>query len=109
MFYHVSDREMLEGYVVDIACLRKWLHRNVPEKARAHTRQCSLEGHCLESGFGLVDEAGNIALLDPEATPRIAEAVKQSSRDQGIRLRVERESRDSRGVTTKVEEIPDLC
>lgn len=43
--------ETLEGYVVDIACLRKWPRAEWASRAARHSRGCSLEGHCLESGY----------------------------------------------------------
>lgn len=99
------DPEVLESFVVDIACLRKWRRDEVPGKAAAHTRQCSLEGHCLESGFALVDEDGRIVLLEPSATLKVAETVQQSTRHEGIRLRVHRQEQDGSQETVSVQEI----
>lgn len=62
-------RETVEGYVIDIACLRKYPSSQWLERARVHTRQCAMMGHCVESGYALVDEGG-AALLGDEATSK---------------------------------------
>ena len=100
-----KDPETLEGYVVDIACLRRWRQNEVPDRARAHTRACALEGHCLESGFGLVDDQGRTALLGPDATLGIIEAVKESPHERGIRLCVVRGAEDGKLKTLSIAEI----
>ncbi|MGB3760721.1 MAG: hypothetical protein WBA07_30845 [Rivularia sp. (in: cyanobacteria)] len=63
--------ETLQGYVVDIICIRKYPQNETVERARAHKRDCALAGHCAESGFGLIDEEGKVALLDPKATLQV--------------------------------------
>lgn len=76
------------------------------ERARAHKRDCGLEGHCTESGYGLVDAEGRIALLDPKATPLVLNALHCNDQDHGIKLRVKREMQaDGEMKTTKVEEV----
>lgn len=97
--------ETLQGYVVDIACLRKYPKQELINKARAHTRTCSLVGHCAESGFGLVTEEGYTTLLDPKATPSILDAVRQSDKGKGIRLEVKRTLEEGEMVTESVKEI----
>ena len=86
--------ETLEGYVVDIACLRKYPRAEWDARARVHTRQCALMGHCVESGYGLVSD-GTVALLDHDATPFVVDALHQSTQNAGIRLRVTRRWTDS--------------
>lgn len=61
--------ETLDGDVVDIACVRKYARSSLAERAREHTRECALMGHCVESGYALVAVNGQVALLDSEATP----------------------------------------
>lgn len=73
-----NQTENLEGYVVDIICLRKYPQDELLERAKVHTRKCSLAGHCTESGFGLVDEKGQISLLDPHSTPQLLDAIVSS-------------------------------
>lgn len=87
----MDNAEVLEGYIVDIACLRKYPQQEMLQRARSHHRSCTLMGHCVESGFGLVNEDG-IHLLDPHATPLVFKAVSASTKDCGIWLRVRRES-----------------
>lgn len=99
-----SEQETVEGYVVDIACLRKYPRSEWLERARAHTQQCALMGHCVESGYGLVDD-GRVALLDDDATPRVVNALQSSSRKSGIRLRATRRMADQHMQTFKVEEV----
>lgn len=98
--------ETLEGYIVDIACLRRYPRAAWGEKARSHTKECALDGHCLESGFGLVGEDGGVALLESGATPKIIALLDRSARDHGIRARVVREEHDGDMVTVSAEEVP---
>ncbi|MFD2512468.1 hypothetical protein ACFSRY_01205 [Pontibacter locisalis] len=51
-----TTKETLEGYVVDIACLRTIPSVRLGEAAKEHTTECSLMGHCMESGYGLVEK-----------------------------------------------------
>jgi hypothetical protein len=100
-----NDSEVLEGHVVDLACIRKYPRAELAERARVHTIECATMGHCIESGYGLVDEAGSVALLDPTATPLVIDTLHQSARDHGIRLRATREPQEESMTTTQVEEI----
>ena len=100
-----QKRELIEGYVVDLACIRHYPQSEILQRAEQHTRHCALEGHCAESGYGLVDSSGRVAALDPEATARVLELVRNSHRENGIRLRVQRETQGSEMKTVSVEEI----
>lgn len=97
--------EPLEGYVVDLICLREYPADEYAERVRRHTRACALKGHCVESGYGLVGDDGRVALLDPAATPQVVEAVRSSSHESGIRLRVRREDDAGEMQTVAVEEV----
>ena len=97
--------ETVEGYVVDIACIRKYPRDELIERARVHTKACATMGHCAESGYGLVDESGQITLLEAQATPMVFDVTRDSARDQGIKLRAQREMRDEEMQTTHVEEV----
>lgn len=85
-----GPRETLEGYVVDLICLRRYPQGELGERARGHTRDCALHGHCIESGYGLVSEDGRLQLLDPKATPLVVERVSDAEPQHGIFLRAER-------------------
>ena len=98
-------REALEGFVVDLMCLRKYPQDELLERAREHTKRCALMGHCVESGYGLVDEEGRLFLLEPAATPRVVDAIRGSERDYGLRLRATREMQDGEMNTVRVHEI----
>lgn len=95
--------ETLEGYVVDLACLRKYPQDELAERARSHTKACALMGHCLESGYGLVDEDGRVALLDMRATPLIFDALRETRQERGIKLRAVREMAEKEMRTVRVE------
>ena len=73
------------------------------EKGSRLYKGCNLEGHCVEGDYGLVSESGETFLLDSEATPMVLNAVQQSTRERGIKLRAYRESRDGEMQTTRVE------
>ena len=94
--------ETLEGYVVDIACVRKYARNALAERAREHTRECALMGHCVESGYALVAVNGQVTLLDSEATPMVVHAVGKAAADRGIRLRAVRRSTEGEMHTAEV-------
>lgn len=83
--------ETINGYIVDLACLRVWPQDEIYERAKSHSRECSLQGNHIESGFALVQDNWDVALLDSWATPLVIDALQQSKNETGIRLRVERE------------------
>lgn len=62
-------------------------------------------GHCVESGYGIVTEDDQLTVLDPEATPKVANAVRDSTKENGVRLSVHREKRDGAMETVDVKEI----
>ena len=86
----MPERERVAGYVVDIACLRKYPSDELVDKARAHTRECLLMGHCIDSGYGLVTPEGEVTLLNTGATAEVVAAVKASRRESGLSLVVDR-------------------
>ncbi|ARS38139.1 hypothetical protein [Pontibacter actiniarum] len=98
-------RENLEGYVVDIACLRTIPSAQIPDKARTHTTACALMGHCIESGYGLVDNNDKITLLDPKATKHVVETLMKTSKEKGARLHVVRERKGGGMETVSVREV----
>ncbi|MEX2336808.1 MAG: hypothetical protein WD555_06020 [Fulvivirga sp.] len=98
----LQKKETLEGYVVDIACLRNIPALQLSKRAKEHTTACALMGHCIESGYGLVDIENRIMLLDSEATPRIVGLLKETTMEKGVQLKVEREKQKGKMKTTKV-------
>lgn len=96
--------EIVEGYVIDVACVRKNPRDELLENARTHTKECALMGHCVESGYGLVTEEGRLTVLDPAATPQVVSVVENSGLEQGIRLRVTREEQEGKMETVSIEE-----
>ena len=100
-----STSETLDGYVIDVACVRKYPQAELAGRARAHTRKCVLMGHCIESGYALVSDDGRLMLLDDDATPLVVDAVQKSERQRGIRLRVERSTREDEMHTSHVREV----
>ena len=101
----MATSETVEGYLIDVGCIRKNTRDELLEKARTHSSECALMGHCVESGYGIVTEDDQLTVLDSEATPKVANAVRDSTRENGIRLRVHREKRDGAIETVDVEEI----
>lgn len=100
-----TQREVLEGYVVDQACLRRYPQDELLERARVHTTECALMGHCMESGYGLVDEEARPLLLEPSATSRVVERLRSTSHAKGVRLRATREMQDGHMTTVDVTEL----
>lgn len=101
----VTDTESAEGYVIDVACVRKNPREELLDKARDHSKECALMGHCVESGYGLVSEDDHLTLLDPKATQKVVNVVEESDTQEGIRLRVTREERDGTMETQTVTEL----
>ncbi|WP_436927642.1 hypothetical protein [Halosimplex amylolyticum] len=97
--------ETLDGYVIDVGCIRKNSRDELLEKARTHTRECALMGHCIESGYGIVTEDDRLTVLDSEATPEVVDEVEASDTESGILLRVQRERNDEAMETTDVREV----
>ena len=97
--------EILEGYVVDLACIRRYPVDQLAERAKAHGRKCALMGHCVESGYGLVSDRGKLVVLDASATPLVVAAVKAAAHPTGIKLKAVRETNDGEMRTISVEEV----
>ena len=97
--------ETAEGWVLDIACLRKYPREEYAERAQAHTTECSTMGHCLESGYALVGADGGVTLLDPEATAPVLDALRRSDREAGVWLRVRREPAGDALAPVEVAEV----
>lgn len=100
-----DDTTDVEGYVVDLACLRRYPPRDYRQRAQDHTSECALMGHCVESGYALVDESGRPHLLDDNATPHVVRRLSEANPGQGIYLQAQREERDGEMVTTGVREV----
>ncbi|MDG5778448.1 hypothetical protein VB773_02485 [Haloarculaceae archaeon H-GB2-1] len=99
--------ETVEGYVIDVGCIRQNARDDLLAKARQHESSCALMGHCVESGYGIVTEDDRVTVLDSEATPRVVDVIEDSDTTVGIRLRVERVERDGSMETTAVEEVSE--
>lgn len=101
----MASTETLEGYVIDVGCIRKNGREELLRKARTHTRECALMGHCVESGYGIVTEEDRLIVLDSAATPQVVDVVENSETERGIQLRVHREEQDDAMETVDVEEV----
>lgn len=97
--------ETIEGYVMDGGCIRKNARDELLEKARVHTRDCCLMGHCIESGYGIVTEDDQLVMLDVDATRKVVNTVEATDTEEGIRLRATRKRQDGQMETTSIEEI----
>jgi len=101
----MSSTETQEGYVIDVGCIRKNVRDELLSKARTHTRDCALMGHCIESGYGIVTENDRLVLLDADATPKVVDTVEESDTETGIRLKIQREKHDGAMSTMDIKEI----
>ena len=97
--------ETIEGYIIDVACVRKSPRQQLFERAQRHSRDCALMGHWAESGFALVTENGQVAILDSEATLMILDLGRRSPKSQSIKAQVTRQPADEKMETVRVEEI----
>jgi hypothetical protein len=98
-----SRTEVIEGYVVDLACIRKYPSSEMLDRARRHTTSCALMGHCVESGYGIVQDNGSVVPLDTHGTPLIIDAAQRSRVQTGLRVRVNRKLHESEMITEAVE------
>ena len=99
----MSFEEQVEGWAVDLACLRRYPREEYLDRAREHSAECALMGHCVESGYGLVQDDGFVIPLDAEATPKVVASLQDAGQVQGFRVRVGRGLQDGEMVTTRVE------
>lgn len=95
----------VEGYVVDLACLRRYPPTAYRQRAQEHTVDCALMGHCVESGYALVDEAGRPHRLDSHATGLMVQCLQDTDRKQGIYVRADRQEADGEMVTVDIVEV----
>lgn len=63
-------------------------------------------GHCIESGYGLVDAQGRVHLLEAQTTMRIVQYLLDTNVDKGIKLRVTRRRHGEEMETTALEPEP---
>ncbi len=89
---------------MDIACIRTNPVAEMGSRAKNHTKTCALMGHCVESGYGLVNTQGEVVLLDDEATPKIVAVLQQINAEDEIWLQVDRQEKKGKMNTIKVEE-----
>lgn len=99
--------ENIEGFVVDIACLRRYGVADTLERARVHTTECALMGHGVESGYGLVDDDGRVHLLDAHARTHVVTALQRADTERGVRLSVQREDNDGEKRSIRVTAVED--
>ena len=100
-----DNKEVFDGYVLDLACIRKYPQDELIKRGKAHTKHCALMGHCVESGYGLINENGNIHVLDTGATPKVINTLSKSKKEKGIKLRATRKKNNEEMETTEIEEI----
>ncbi|MBW3577624.1 MAG: hypothetical protein KY462_07800 [Actinobacteria bacterium] len=102
------EEETIEGYVMDIACIRKAPAEELAGRAANHPTSCGLMGHCIQSGYGLVDGRGGVRLLEPHATTLIVRHLLETDLEKGLRLRVVRRRDGQEMETTSVDAVsPD--
>ncbi len=101
------ENETVEGYVVDIACIRKYPRGELLSRAKEHTQECATMGHCVESGYGLISDEDVLTLLETKATPRVLDVLEAAGNVKGVKLRATRRLREGEMVTTSVELVTD--
>jgi|GEM_PF-2267614 len=101
-----NRKEVLEGYVVDLACIRTTPYNDLQKFSREHSVDCGLMGHCIESGYGLINDEGKIQILDSKATSDVISILENNKNNRkGIKLQVERKMENGHMHTTNVIEI----
>lgn len=102
-----SDKtdETVEGYLLDVGCLRGYAREETLDRARQHRRDCLLMGHCIESGYAVVSDDDRVTVLDSEATHRVLEIARTTAKAEGIKVRAQRTRRDGQMETIAIEEI----
>lgn len=100
-----THQETVVGYLMDIACVRKAPSTELLDRASVHTTDCALMGHCVESGFALVDDAGQLHLLEPAATTAVVRELLRTTLDQGLQLKVVRKREEHEMRTVDVHPV----
>jgi len=84
-----NRKEVLEGYVVDLACIRTTPYNDLQKFSREHSVDCGLMGHYIESGYGLINDEGKIQILDSKATSDVISILENNKNNRkGIKLQV---------------------
>lgn len=99
------QRETWAGYVIDLACVRKAPSADLLERAAVHTTECALMGHCVESGFALIDDDGRVHLLEPAATTHVVRELLRTGVGEGLRLQAVRELDGSEMRTVEIRPV----
>jgi hypothetical protein len=97
--------EILSGYVVDYYHARNWASDELLENASYHSKELSLLGQSIESGFVIVNYQTGIQLTDNYATPLIIQILMSTNSEVGIQIRIERELHDDGMRSILVTEI----
>lgn len=98
-------REVREGYVVYQGCLRNARGISSLEPARAHTTEYALMGHCMESGYGLLDNEGRALLLEPPPTPQIVETLRSTCQERELGRHATPDSQEQEMRTSRLAEV----
>lgn len=97
-----STEEIITGYLVDLACIRRFPKDEMIERGINHTLKCATMGHCVESGYGIIDETGQVTVLDTKATPLVFKALNSIQQKRGIQLCATRRNEEDEMKTVAV-------
>ena len=96
---------MLEGFVVDVDCVRVARRSDLVRRAAGHLRACALAAGFSAGAYALVEPGGTVHVLDHQATPLVLWALWRSTREAGVWVRAERHERDGRMETVRLTEV----
>lgn len=100
------QEETHQGFLMDISCIRKSPADELLERASEHSTACALMGHCIESGFALVDDEGRVQMIEPAATTAVVRHLLDTDVQAGLRLLLRRERRGEEMHTIDVARCP---
>jgi hypothetical protein len=93
----------VEGYVVDIACLRRYPETEYAKRSRAHTTGCVADGSLRRERLRPGRRRRSPPPLDTHATPHVVAVLREASTTEAVYLVVERTWEDGEMVTQQVQ------
>ena len=94
--------EVLDGYVIDLDCLRTARRDALLRVAAHHPRACALSAAFSITAFALVDHDGAVHVLDDAATRFVIALLWRADDGRALAVRVHREVRHGRMETVAV-------
>ena len=97
--------EVLQGFVIDLHCLRTAPRDTVVQVAARHPRACALAATFSGTPFALVDHDGTVHVLDDAATRLVIAVLWRTDDRRALAVRARRAGKHGRMETVAVSEL----